>query len=148
MSDWLKLEHFELHPKQRVENVQGVEVRILASPHNVPEAVRGFFDKSKDRFAIEFKYLDDEEKVSAKSNLPEATFYVGKNSSRLWRIEIDVKALKAKQVTLTVETPKIVEQGLRMLQSKPQAISIEQNYELATEAIERKKDQLFEPLHV
>jgi hypothetical protein len=145
MSEWMKLDLASLD-KGRTERIHGVMVHLLASPHNVPEAVRGFYDKAKERFVIEFRYLDEEDTVKKTANA-ETCLFVGKNSSRLYRIELDVRALKAKEVGLLVSAPQSAMEGIQYLKQHQQSLSIERNYDVADTVIEREKGKLFQPLH-
>ena len=62
MSDWIELEAGKFE-KPAVECLKGVTVQVFMSPFDIPRAVRGRFDQSISRFAIEFEYIDSEPTV-------------------------------------------------------------------------------------
>ena len=73
--------------------------------------MRGFYDEKSEKFAIEFRYIGERAEglieVREKKE-PEICLFVGKHSSRLYRIEIDVKKLGADTVELQLMVPKAV----------------------------------------
>jgi hypothetical protein len=64
--------------------------------------VRGRFDPELNRFAIEFRYLSDEELLRVEID-EHVVFSVGTKSMRLHQIEVDVKGLGASQVALRID---------------------------------------------
>lgn len=81
---------------------KGVEFHVFLSPYDLPDAVRGAFDSSLNRFVIEFRYLAQEpsKRITMDAFV---TLQVGEKSGRIQRIEVDVKGLGAKQVALRME---------------------------------------------
>lgn len=77
----------------------GVHFELFLSPYDMPEAVRGSYDRSQKRFVIQLKYIESEP-VEAHEIDRFVTFFTGKRSQRLYRICVDVKALGAKEVAL------------------------------------------------
>lgn len=105
MTTWLPIDK-NINPMQEKE-IGGVTVRVSLSPYDVPLAVRGGFDKERDRFVIAFKYLLDEEiEVKALENEEHVSIGVGKESNLLREILIDVNAIKAETVRLDLQVVK------------------------------------------
>lgn len=74
-------------------NVQGVDVRLRPSLHDVPEGVRCSWDPQKLKLTVEFRYFVGDEPL-----VPSRTFaykdsivhpFVGRDSKRLYRFEIE-----------------------------------------------------------
>lgn len=81
------------------EKTQGVEFNVHVSPYDLPDAVRGWFDRERKRFVIEFRYLTDEHTQSRTAD-QHVTFHVGERSGRVYRIEADVNSLGVDKVQL------------------------------------------------
>jgi len=98
IGQWIPLDS-EKYDSDTVELNDGVEFHVFVSPYDLPEAVRGRHDPVKRRFVVEFKYIGEE--PSEVSHVDEhVTFYIGKHSHRVQRIEADVDGLGAELVTL------------------------------------------------
>ncbi|HEY2931851.1 MAG TPA: hypothetical protein VGK99_08880 [Acidobacteriota bacterium] len=127
--------------------VRPTAVTLHLSPYDVPEAVRGFYDEDLKRFVIEFRYIGDEPTERAESSVAHFGFRVGKNSSRIYAIEIDVDALKAKQVALKVELQKAIDNLTERVSSRKSATDLrKENYALAKEIITHEGSKIFEHL--
>lgn len=146
-SRWLQLDPSKLERHERTE-MDGVEVHVFMSPYDVPEAVRGRLDASIGKFVIEFKYLDEEKSLNEPHG-EHIVLRVGKNSKRLLGLEIDVDALKARQVGV-VFAPRLVESVKKAItelaKSHPAKPSRLRNYEVAGEVIAERGEQLFKAL--
>jgi len=138
MSEWIQVNQKELNVP-RTETRNGVEVQVFVSPYDIPEAVRGAYDKRVNRFAIEFKYLADEEPTVEQID-GDMRLFVGKTSNRLHRIEIDVDRLDADCVYLHIF--KGIER-LVQLQKKPYR---QGNYRTAERIIQGRRSELFSSL--
>ncbi len=99
---WIRLDprHYGTSEK---EDRNGVEFHLHVSPYDLPDAVRGFFDRERGRFAIEFKYISPEDTHEQKVD-EHVSVRVGKSSRRLYRIDLDVASLGAEQVVLRVKS--------------------------------------------
>ena len=53
MSDWVPLDAAQLSPAKR-QRIQGVDITVVMSPYDVPEAVRGQYDEGIHRFGLNF----------------------------------------------------------------------------------------------
>lgn len=145
---WIELKSGAEKIKHR-SKLNGVDVTFYVSPYDVPEAVRGFYNEKKEQFIIEFKYLG-EEGLEKRVMDQYVTLRVGKNSKRLYVIEIDVKGLRARQfsnvsvkVTFKDEVQEEIEQALTGLLQKPPSTLRRENYKLAKDALQSKRHELF-----
>lgn len=142
MTEWLQLDGKRLNPLQKRE-IRGVKIDVYLSPYDVPEAVRGFYDESIKRFVIEFKYLGEESKRLQRNKHLELR--VGKNSGRLYRIDVDVESLKAEAVSLNMHIPELLSKTIDRLE--PATSDLRQdNYDLAKRVISERKEDLFREL--
>jgi hypothetical protein len=143
MNDWLSLNTDDLNV-ERVETIRGVEVKVFLSPYDVPEAVRGTYDKTIKRFVIEFQYISDEP-LKRQFYDKYVDLKIGKNSRRLYAIEIDVDALKATSIEVQMGIRQEVANALDSLLHSPINAQRRGNYHLVQQAISTKQDQLFAP---
>lgn len=93
---------------------RGVLIELSLSPYDVPEAMRGFYDKKTKRFVIEFRYIDDEPSQIVESS-EHASFSVGRHTKRIQAIRLDVDAMKVNRVMLKLERE--AEQAISKLSS-------------------------------
>lgn len=105
MSTWLRLNRHKMNRPLR-RRIKGAEVTVFLSPYDVPEAVRGGVDMSTGRFTIQFKYLgcseDPDEPLDAEAEDGPVVLRVGRNSHRLYRIELDTESLGVDRVEIRV----------------------------------------------
>ena len=143
MKEWIQVE-LDTEKLKQEKHLRGIVVELLVSPYDVPEAVRGFFDDEIKRFAIEFKYMGGSDEPR-KNNQQDKylNFKIGENSERLYRLEIDVAALKANSVGLRMVVQQEVNEALDHLIQQSGRINRKDNYRLAKEAIVARTDQLF-----
>jgi hypothetical protein len=146
MQEWLEVD-LDTEKLKQSRKIRGVVVELLVSPYDVPEAVRGFFDKETNRFAVEFKYIgsgDEPKKNNQQDRF--LNFRIGENSGRLYRLEIDVEALKANSVELRMLVEREVSEALDQLIQRSGRVNRQDNYRLAKEAIVARQNQLFDAL--
>lgn len=106
-----------------------------------PGAIRGFYDKKKLRFVIQFKYIDDEPKEDRVFD-SYVKLRVGRNSERLYAIEIDVDTLRANQVQFLMAVQREVDGAFTELLTRSPSRRLE-NYQLAKEALATRQQELF-----
>ncbi|HWQ35342.1 MAG TPA: hypothetical protein VNQ79_21025 [Blastocatellia bacterium] len=143
MREWLEV-NLDTEKLKQSRKIRDIVVELLVSPYDVPEAVRGFFDQETNRFAVEFKYMggvDEPGKDHQQDRY--LKFRIGENSGRLYRLEIDVNALKANSVELRMLVEQEVSEALDQLIQRSGRINRQDNYRLAKEAIAARQDQLF-----
>lgn len=101
MTEWLRLGDIKKLPEgaQEPDFVLGV----VLSPYDVPDAVRGL-RTNEGRFRIEFRYIDGEEQGKQVKVGPHVMATEGKYSGRLLAMEIDVDAIGANSVGVSIAT--------------------------------------------
>lgn len=92
--------------------VRGVNVTLVVSPYDVPEAFRGDYSPDRKRFRIEFRYISDEPTNTEKVD-EHVCFEIGRKSGRLYAIEIDVDRFGAEKVEVRVGVDERVSDRLR-----------------------------------
>src|SRR5262245_49867289 len=98
-TEWIEVNPDELALDQDRE-VRGVTLRLRLSPYDVPLAVTGRDEGGC--FFVKFRYITEDEKTTREQKDDHLWLHVGKNTGRLYAIEIDVNALKAHTVRLEV----------------------------------------------
>lgn len=101
MKDWLRIGDMKELPMGAHE--PDIVLGVVLSPYDVPDAVRGFITEDE-HFRIEFRYIDGEEQGKDVEAGPHVIATEGKYSGRLLAMEIDVKAIGAKSVGLSIAT--------------------------------------------
>lgn len=149
MSRWLQVNpDAEEFTKRLQTEGSKVKVEFLVSSYDIPEAVRGFYNEDRGRFIIEFKYIGNEP-TKPQPQDDYVTFVIGKNSGRLYGIEIDVKTLRVDKVELRMKINKIkdeVKKTLNNLIQKPINRLRQDNYRLTQKALSEKEDELYSSL--
>lgn len=98
---WIRVRPKDLREAE-VAEIEGVEVTLLVSPYDIPDAVRGYYDQDLKRFVLELKYLQDEK--WNREDVDQHTWArVGATSGRVRGIELDVDALGVGVVELRVQ---------------------------------------------
>ncbi|MDE3188948.1 MAG: hypothetical protein KGM96_15665 [Acidobacteriota bacterium] len=128
--------------RMRSEPRQGLQLTLFVPPHEVPQAVRGEFDKQLKKFVIEIRYLDDED-FKRETMDDTVCLRIGKNSRRLLGIELDTANLNVAQVQFQLkEVEEEIKRAVTKFLQKDQAQEERENYALAIKAIESKGEQL------
>lgn len=146
MSKWLQVnpDAEEFTQRRQIKGSKG-KVEFLVSSYDIPDAVRGFYDEKKSQFVIEFKYIGNEPtKPQPQDNY--VTFMVGKNSGRLYGIEIDVESLGVEKIEVQMKIKKIkdeVEKTLNNLIGKPINPLRGDNYRLTKKALSEVEERLY-----
>jgi hypothetical protein len=141
--EWIRLE--EVPPVVEKRNLQGVQVDVLVSPYDVPEAVRGYFCHQRQRFIIEFKYISSEDTVE-KPQDQNVKIRVGRHSGRLYAIELDVKSLHANAVQLRLKIAEALRNVLTHLIQQPLSQMRTSNYRLAKDAVDKHEARILQPV--
>lgn len=146
MSEWIKLDPGAFSARARQVKMQnGVEIALSLSPYDVPDAVRGNYDPKSGRFLVEFSYIEDEAWVK-KQHDQNIELRVGRNSGRLYGIEIDIDSMKASQIALKIELPKIVGRAIDDELRQANRQSRRENYQIAKSVISEEREPLFAQL--
>lgn len=152
MADWIPL-NTRTHELPKRHKIRGVDITLVMSPYDIPDAVRGEYNKDLHRFVIEFRYISDEPWERSKYN-DYIVLRIGRNSRRLYGIEVDVHALSGGESVYRNER---IDVGMNVANAVKNAINEfarergrahrrRQNYEIAQDAIEEKQNQIFEGL--
>lgn len=134
VKDWISVNQNELNTAC-IEEHRGVKVQAYASPFDIPVAVRGSYDEKTGRLALDFRYFTEEEDTVQQSPEQHVTLLVGKNSSRIHRIELDLE-----KMDVDVAARNVVEL-LSALGSKPR--NRLNNFMTAGRAISQKREEIF-----
>lgn len=136
---WIEIDPNSLDLPAEREEVGDVHISILMSPHDIPEAVRGYFDEDSKRFIIELRYLDSEPwRVEERRDDP-VRIRLGRHSRRLCGFEVDLDRLDADSVSLVVHGKALP--ALEEL-TRHQESGIKKNYSLAREVLEELASRL------
>lgn len=99
-SKWIQVDPGTVNlPK--TERLDGVEVTVMMSPYDVPQALRGRYDEKQQRFVVEFRYIG-EEKQRDEPYGEHIVLRLGENSGRLYGIVMDVDAMNASWVQVVL----------------------------------------------
>lgn len=103
MSDWLKLK--SMPRAHSTPPAPGVLLDVVLSPYDMPEAVRGF-RSTNGRFRIEFRYIDGPEPSGPEDRVDaHISAFEGRYTGRLLALEVDVLAMGASAVGISISTP-------------------------------------------
>ncbi len=114
-----------------------IEVGILISPYDIPDGVRGGYDKNRNRFVVEFRYMVDEKYRNFDVD-DGVCIRLGKYSSRIVGIEVAVARLRASQVAVAVD--KAIQ---NVENAKDARARRRENYIVAQRVLEDKHDDIF-----
>jgi hypothetical protein len=111
MDEWIEVNTDQASPEIE-QKVRGVNVKLSASPYDVPTKVRGYRENNSDFFVIEFQHIVSGEPIREMRPSPEGRMIleVGKISKRIYKIKVDVVHFKADAVRLQIATQ--VEQAM------------------------------------
>ena len=138
-------------PDNYVASDDAIDIRILTSPYDIPDGVRGGYDDDLHRFVVEFRYMLDEQYHIFDVG-DGVRIRLGKHSSRIVGVELDVdqpsayaaikKAIQNVEETLNVRTGQIDRR------SRPKRVHSggrhkRQNYVVAQRVLEDKQDDIF-----
>lgn len=86
---WIDLAEAGVSRDDEVIKDRGVSVRKVVSRFDQPKAVRAHFDQDCARLSIEFKYVSGSEPLRHVRFSPRVTGVCGRNSHRIYSIEIN-----------------------------------------------------------
>jgi hypothetical protein len=142
LSDWLylSLNMGEFEVSQTTEG--GVSVSTSPSPYDVPEAARTNIDKNHNRLSIEFQYIG-KEPVMVKPEQAGISFRLGKNSGRLYGIDLELNKINATEVNAITG---LITQTLSGLADTCNRPARSNNYSMVMRAVNSEKDTLLASL--
>ncbi len=139
--EWIKINPSE-YDEPRTETIRGVDVEVFLSPYEIPREVSGYYDEGVKKFMIVFKYIGDGEATEAVKEDDFITAIVGRQSHRLYRLELDVHGMAADLIELKVSGPKRAQAAIDHLSSSV-ARPRRGNYQTAKQVIADKGSQIF-----
>ena len=92
--NWIFVDPIEFI-EHRKKNIHRHNIPYV-SPYDIPEALQGYLDKENKKFIIEFKYRSNDPKY-VENFFDVLTFHTGVNSSRIYKIEIDINKIDKKR---------------------------------------------------
>ncbi len=140
MAEWIEVDQSAL-AEPRTETRNGASWRVSVSPLDIPEAVRADYDKAIKRLAIQFKYLTEDE-PTVETIEQDISLFLGRNSHRLHRIEIQVEGPgeRAKWEEVAKAIGRSIERFMSTSRIKPNRLG---NYRAAEQIIETEQGKLF-----
>src|ERR1035438_7110729 len=114
---WITVRESESLPLEK-RSLEGVRVDVLVSPYDVPEGVRGALREGGKQFVIEFKYISDEDTVEKQQD-DNVKLRVGRNSGRLYALELDMTKFNANHIKLRLEVAEALKNVLTHLVKQP-----------------------------
>lgn len=84
------------------EGSNGVRIRLIASPYDIPESVSAEYSENEQKLVISFEYLADETCERFRHN-SYVEIEVGKRSDRIHKVIVDVNSIDAEEVAVAIE---------------------------------------------
>jgi len=142
MSDWLEINPKEFSASEHVQ-IRGVNIEVFLSPFDLPEAVRGSYDRDAKKFLIEFRYIGGNEPL-ATDMLESDTISIGKHSKRIYKIELgQVGLTEGEKIGLRLILPK-VNAVLESLEHNRDSARRAGNYRVAKKILQQRAEKLFQ----
>jgi hypothetical protein len=134
MREWVKLDTTPFTPETQ-ETIRGGDVTVVISPYDVPNAVRGDYDERLKRFVIEFRYIGEEPWRLEKHDGTIA-LRIGKNSGRLYGIEVKAPPRNAETIPLSIQAIQgSIQKAIDTLGHRPTRYARKKNYQVAQDII-------------
>lgn len=86
MSQWINVIGLRPEPVPTT-GPQGIKIDLLASPYDIPMAIRGGYEATTASFVIDFQYLNDEPLVERPHD-SRVWLRLGRHSNRIYRLGI------------------------------------------------------------
>ena len=138
-------------PDNYVEPTKEMEAGTFISPYDIPNGVRGTYDEELERFVVEFRYMVDE-KYRCLGNDEGVCIRLGKHSSRIVGIEVDVDRLRTSRATVAVEARNdeayaAIKQAIQDVENAEDARARRrENYVVVRKVLADKKDDVFDSM--
>jgi len=127
--EWIKIDK-DIIDKPREVEFRGLQIQVTVSPYDLPEAVRSYTSDDGQLFVIEFKYIGEEETVRKGGG--SIHIHTGRNSQRLYKIEIGVNSLVGAERGVRLQ---MVESAIQTLGNDPAHRARKTNYDVVREVI-------------
>jgi len=113
-----------------------ITVEIGGSPYDFPESVTGGYEDELKKFVIRFNYIGGREPLEMKDENAAITLWIGKTSSRLHEVHLDMDKLV--EMGIRERVADRVTGAIRHLEERGTARR--PNYEATRQAIERHSE--------
>lgn len=141
MTQWIEVNTETISPPTESSEIHGVEIVVGLSPYDIPQKVRGYYDRHINRFVIEFKYLAGRERELVQQESDHISLVVGKESGCLYEIRVNVAELNADRVKLKMLLPEIGN-AIQKLTKSPRFSAKKWHYEYARDVITKNAEQI------
>lgn len=128
-----------LKPHSYILPTEEVEVGILISPYDIPDGVRGRYDKDLGRLVVEFRYLVDEQ-FRRLDDDNGVCLRLGKHSSRIVGAEIDIDQLPSSGVTAATAIGRAIQNAEQKRDAEARR---RENYIVAQRVLNDKHEDIF-----
>jgi hypothetical protein len=135
MALWWKFEG--PNPSDHItKNIHGAQVNVLPSPYDIPESFRTYIDPGKNRWTVEFKYIDSEPLMLWQ---PSETLrlWLGRNSRRVYKIDARDGNIVSENPAARAQIVRCLDDALRQLGQNTKLGTAAANYEFLREGIPR-----------
>lgn len=132
LSDWIQVDDSRYEATESLSGGRRVLIEVSVSPYDVPQLVRGEFCVERNRFIVDFRYLTDEPTKSVRLD-DHAIGRVGKNSGRLYSLELDVNAMSVESIDLRVKVDQAISELAHAVKPK---LARTKNYALAKQVVD------------
>jgi hypothetical protein len=140
MSDSISLRIDPTELRHETTEQGGIKVITSPSPYDIPDAMVIDFDKGTKQISLNFKYLSSEPIRLIDEN--GVTFGLGRNSSRLYGVTVDVQSLAQRAADTATDIVNLIDQRLDALWQDKKNDS--DSYEVAEKAVSMERDELME----
>lgn len=133
---WVRVDRDELNREPRKAEIAGVLVDVFFSSYDLPYNIGGGFDKSKQRFVVKFDYKNEQEPLISTRMSDRGKFLIGKNSRRIYEVELDVDSDEADQIEPNIrKVNEAIQRYAASVQNQPSRNAAHDNYLALSEAL-------------
>jgi hypothetical protein len=129
--------------KSRKATVRGVDVEVSPSPYDVPYAVAVDYFSGWGVVTIRFKYLADEVTVQVPTRTSALSLEIGKNSRRIYGIEVILSAIDGISPGLTERVSSAIGAALDDLAGEVLTSHRSFNYQVIRSIVENIEHEVF-----
>jgi len=142
MSDapWIQIEYTRSR-KNDTKDLRAITVGLNVAPHQIPKAVRGYFDNQAHRVVIELRYADDEDFRLERQD-DRVCLRLGRHSRRLLGLELNTINMDTSKVQLKIHAVERIEEAVQKLILQEPTSKERENYSYAMKAIESGRSRL------
>lgn len=135
--EWVEVASPEL--VEELHEGQSIVIYVSTSPYDIPLHARGAFDDTKNSISIEYRYINEEPtKIFRIDN--ESFALIGKNSGRIYSLEIHLSKSNIGDLSLQLFADKAIDQLKKIVKTEAPR---KRNYTLAKNVIDNYWSPLF-----